>query len=184
MEELRLIDPRWQASYSARRRDEFVQRCHARGLAVTPQRLAVIQALLTSRTHPSAEQICATVRKQLSYISLATVHRILEQLCETGEARKVTLLHDSARYDGHAEPHHHVVCVRCKQIRDIEMPAADKLIDGKTSLGEFELLGCQLQINALCRQCQTKQPAPKAAARRVPDVSQGSSRRGKTNHGA
>ena len=79
MEELRLLDPRWQASYSARRRDEFVQRCHARGLAVTPQRLAVIQALLASNTHPSAERICATVRKQLSYISLATVHRILER---------------------------------------------------------------------------------------------------------
>ncbi len=165
MEELRLIDPRWQENYSAQRRDEFVQRCHARGLAVTPQRLAVIQALLTSRTHPSAEQICATVRKQLSYISLATVHRILEQLCEAGEARKVTLLHDSARYDGHAEPHHHVVCVRCKQVRDIEIPAADRLIAGKTSLGEFALLGCSLQINALCRRCRSKQPTPGRAPR-------------------
>ena len=182
MEELRLLDPRWQASYSARRRDEFVQRCHARGLAVTPQRLAIIEALLASKTHPSAERICATVRKRLSYISLATVHRILEQLCEAGEARKVTPLHDSARYDGHAEPHHHVVCVRCKQIRDIEMPAADRLIEGRTSLGEFALLGCSLQINALCRRCQTKQPAPKAG-RRAQDASKRSNRHGTTKWG-
>ena len=160
MQELRLLDAQWRVSYSARRRDEFVQRCHARGLAVTPQRLAIIRALLASKTHPSAEHICATVRKELSHISLATVHRILEQFCEAGEARKVTLLYDSARYDGHAEPHHHVVCVQCKQIRDIEMPAVDKLIEGRTSLGEFALLGCSLEIKALCRRCRTKQPAP------------------------
>ena len=160
MQELRLLDAQWRVSYSARRRDEFVQRCHARGLAVTPQRLAIIGALLASKTHPSAEQICATVRKQLSHISLATVHRILEQFCEAGEARKVTLLYDSARYDGHAESHHHVVCVQCKQIRDIEMPAVDRLIEGRTSLGEFALLGCSLEINALCSRCRTKQPNP------------------------
>ena len=165
MQELRLLDAQWRVSYSARRRDEFVQRCHARGLAVTPQRLAIIRALLASKTHPSAEDICATVRKQLSHISLATVHRILEQFCKAGEARKVTLLYDSARYDGHAEPHHHVVCVQCKQIRDIEMPAVDRLIEGRTSLGEFALLGCSLEINALCRQCRTKQPAPGRTSR-------------------
>ena len=159
MHELRLLDAQWRVSYSTRRLDEFVQRCHERGLAVTPQRLAVIRALLASKEHPSAEHICATVRKELSHISLATVHRILEQFCEVGEARKVTPLHESARYDGHTQPHHHVVCVQCKQIRDIEMPEADRLIKGKSSLGEFALLGCSVQINALCKQCRTKQPA-------------------------
>src|SRR5271156_6353682 len=109
MEDLRLLDPHWRANYSTRRLDEFVQRCHAHGLAVTPQRLAIIRALLASKNHPSAEHICGAVRKQLPNLSLATVHRTLEQFCEVGEARKVTLLYDSARYDGHAEPHHHVV---------------------------------------------------------------------------
>jgi Fur family transcriptional regulator, peroxide stress response regulator len=183
VEELRLLDPHWRTSYSARRLNEFVQRCHARGLAVTPQRLAIIRALLASKNHPSAEHICAIVRKQLSYISLATVHRILEQFCEAGEARKVTPLHQSARYDGHAEPHHHVVCVRCRRIRDIEMPAADKLIEGRTSLGEFALLGCSLEINALCRRCRTKQKA-RAETHAAPHAAKGSGplvNHGKTN---
>lgn len=165
MEDLRLLNPHWRASYSAQRRDEFVQRCHARGLVVTPQRLAIIRALLASKNHPSAEHICAIVRKQLPHLSLATVYRVLDQFCEVGEARKVTLLHDSARYDGHAEPHHHVVCVRCKRIRDIEIPAADRLIEGITSLGEFALLGCSLEINALCRRCRTKGLGPKHTPR-------------------
>jgi Fur family transcriptional regulator, peroxide stress response regulator len=152
--ELRLLNPRWHASYSARRVAAFVERCHERGLSVTPQRLAVIRNLLASESHPRAEDIYAAVRRKQPHISLATVHRILEQLCEVGEARKVTLLHDSARYDGHVGPHHHVVCVRCRLIRDIEMPEVDRLLEGRTSLGEFALLGCALEIDALCKRCQ------------------------------
>ena len=154
MQEVRLLDTQWRASYSARRRDEFVQRCHARGLAVTPQRLAVIQALLASENHPSADEISAAVRRRHPHVSLATIHRILEQFCEVGEARKVTALHDFARYDGNVEPHHHVLCVRCRRVHDIEIPELDKVLEGRTSLGQFALLRCSLEIDALCGRCQ------------------------------
>jgi Fe2+ or Zn2+ uptake regulation protein len=85
---------------------------------------------------------------------LATVHRILEQFCEVGEARKVTLLHDVARYDGNVGPHHHVLCVRCRRVHDIEIPEADKLLEGTPNLGQFALLRCALEIEALCGRCQ------------------------------
>lgn len=156
MEELRLLNPRWHANYSARRVAQFVERCRERGVSVTPQRLAVIRALLMSENHPRAEDIYVAVRKRQPHISLATVHRILEQFCAVGEARKVTPLHDSARYDGHVGPHHHVVCVRCRRIRDIEMPEVDRLLDGRTSLGEFALLGCSLEVDALCKRCRVQ----------------------------
>jgi Fur family peroxide stress response transcriptional regulator len=154
MRKLRLVDRRWRERYSVQRLGEFVARCRKRGIAVTPQRLAVIRALLTSENHPSPYEICAAVRRRHPHVSLATVHRILEQFCEVGEARKVTLLHDAARYDGNVEPHHHVLCVRCRRIHDIEIPEVDKLLEGRTSLGQFALLRCSLEIDALCRRCQ------------------------------
>lgn len=151
---LRLVDRQWRERYSGQRLGEFAARCHARGIAVTPQRLAVIAALLASESHPSADEIYAAVRRQHPHVSLATVHRILEQFCEAGEARKVTLLHDLARYDGNVEPHHHVLCVRCRRVHDIEMPGMDRLLEGVPSLGQFALLRCSLEIEALCRRCQ------------------------------
>jgi Fur family peroxide stress response transcriptional regulator len=154
MRELRLLDRRWRERYSVRRLGEFVARCRKRGIAVTPQRLAVIRALLASESHPSADAICAAVRRRHPHVSLATVHRILEQFCEVGEARKVTLLHDVARYDGNVEPHHHVLCVRCRRVHDIEIPEVDKLLEGTPSLGQFALIRCSLEIDALCRRCQ------------------------------
>lgn len=154
MRELRLVDRQWRERYSVQRLGEFVARCRKRGIAVTPQRLAVIRALLVSENHPSTDEICAAVRRTHPHVSLATVHRILNEFCEVGEARKVTLLHDVARYDGNVEPHHHVLCVRCRQVQDIEIPEVDKLLQGTPSLGQFALLRCSLEIEALCRRCQ------------------------------
>ncbi|HUA32317.1 MAG TPA: transcriptional repressor [Candidatus Binataceae bacterium] len=154
MQEPRLLDRQWREKYSIERLGEFVARCRKRRIAVTPQRLAVIQALLASENHPSTDEIFAAVRRQHPHVSLATVHRILNEFCETGEARKVTLLHDAARYDGNVEPHHHVICVRCKRVSDIEILDVDKLLEGTPSLGQFALLRCSLEIEALCKRCQ------------------------------
>jgi Fur family peroxide stress response transcriptional regulator len=154
MREVRLVDRQWRERYSVQRLGEFVARCRKRGIAVTPQRLAVIGALLASENHPSTDELCVAVRRKHPHVSLATVHRILEQFCDVGEARKVTLLHDVARYDGNVEPHHHVLCVRCKRVHDIEVPELDKLLEGRTSLGQFALLRCSLEIDALCGRCQ------------------------------
>ena len=169
MRELRLVDRRWRERYSVRRLGDFVARCRQRGIAVTPQRLAVIQALLASENHPSADEICAAVRRRHPHVSLATVHRILEQFCEVGEARKVTLLHDLARYDGNVERHHHVLCVRCRRVHDIEIPEVDKLLQGTSSLGQFTLLRCSLEIDALCRRCQVaeKRARPTSSQRQA-----------------
>ena len=154
MREVRLVDRRWRERYSVQRLGEFVARCRKRGIAVTPQRLAVIQALLASEKHPNAQEICAAVRRMHPHVSLATVHRVLEQFCEMGEARKVTLLHDVARYDGNVEPHHHVLCVRCRRVHDIEIPDVDKILEGTSSLGEFALIRCSVEIDAICERCQ------------------------------
>lgn len=154
MPEVRLVDRRSRARYSAQRLGEFVARCRNRGIAVTPQRLAVVQALLDSENHPSTDEIYAAVRRRHPHVSLATVHRILEQFCTVGEARKVTLLHDVARYDGNVAPHHHVLCVRCRRVQDIEIPEVEQLLSGRTSLGQFALLRCSVEIEALCKPCQ------------------------------
>lgn len=150
---LNLLSERSRAAYAAKRLSEFAARCRRGGLAVTPQRLAIIKALLSSGEHPRADAIFAAVRIEHPHISLATVHRTLETLCEIGEARKVTTLHDSARYDGNVTPHHHVVCIKCRRIRDIEIPRLDCLLAGQSELGEFTVLGLSLEIQALCEAC-------------------------------
>jgi Fur family peroxide stress response transcriptional regulator len=152
--QLELVSEGRRSGYAGRRLKEFAARCRRGGLAVTPQRLAIIEALLESAEHPRADEIYASVRRRHPHISLATVHRTLETLCEIGEARKVTALHDSARYDGNLTPHHHVVCIRCRRVRDVEIPELERLLAARAQLGEFKLLGSSLELHAVCARCR------------------------------
>jgi Fur family peroxide stress response transcriptional regulator len=151
---LRIVNESGHNAYAKERSAEFATRCREGGLAVTPQRTAIIEALLASTDHPTAEHIYAAVRRRYPHISLATVHRTLETLCRIGEARKVTQLHDSARYDGNLDPHHHVVCVRCHRIRDIEVSGLRQVLETDRALGGFTPLGWSLEIQALCDKCR------------------------------
>ena len=72
-----LLNAKWRAGYAAERLAEFTARCQKRGLAITPQRVAVMRVLVNSGDHPRAETVFAKVRKEYPNISLATVHRTL-----------------------------------------------------------------------------------------------------------
>lgn len=157
-----MIDERDRRDYARGRLDDFAARCRAGGLAVTPQRLAIIEALLASRAHPRAEEVYEQVRLAHPHISLATVHRTLETLCRIGEARKVTVLHDSARYDANLTPHQHVVCVDCRRIRDIEVADLDERLGANASLAGFQTLGWTLEVQALCDACRKRRRAPRS----------------------
>lgn len=154
-----LIERREQRRYAADRLAEFTARCRERGLAITPQRLSIIRALLSSTEHPTAEGVYETVRREHPHVSRATVHRTLDVLCEAGEARKVTRLHDSARYDGNVTPHHHVVCVYCHRIADVGIPDADeRLLGDARTIGDFRVLGASIEIQAVCAACSKNHP--------------------------
>lgn len=156
---VQLVDERDRRTYAERRLAVFAERCRKAGLAVTPQRLAIIRSLLSSAQHPSADAVYAMVRREHPHISQATVHRTLDTLCEIGEARKVTHLHDSARYDGNVTPHHHLVCVRCHRIQDIELPDAERVLGGRERIGDFQVLGTSVEILAVCNECQAEKTA-------------------------
>jgi len=165
--DFQIISESRRGTYARQRMADFADRCRQGGLAVTPQRLAIIEALLSATDHPRAETVFEAVRKLHPHISLATVHRTLETLCQIGEARKVTMLHDSARYDGNLAPHHHVVCVRCRRIQDVEISGLERVIDDHAALKGFQPLGWSLEIQALCDSCRKQASDPRRPARRL-----------------
>jgi hypothetical protein len=53
-------------------------------------------------------------------MSLATVYKNIRWFADYGLLREVTSHGLSLRVDGNLEPHHHLVCTRCKSVQDIE----------------------------------------------------------------
>jgi len=91
----------------------------ARGLKVTPQREAVIRALVGNEEHPTAESVHASVTAELPSVSLRTVYQVLNDLSEMCEIHALDLGTGAARFDPNVDAHHHLVCTSCGKVRDL-----------------------------------------------------------------
>lgn len=123
------------------------------GLQITYQRLAIYQSLLDSSSHPSAEDIHQQVRRRFPMISLGTVYKTLERLNEVRLIQRVSPLTDVARYDAKTSDHHHLICVRCRAIVDLEDPALSERIQLPEDSG-FQILRHHIVIEGLCPHCR------------------------------
>jgi len=101
---------------------DFEQRCRARGLRVTAQRLAVYTVLAEDPSHPTAESVYASVQPRMSSLSRATVYRILESLEREKLIRRVSTTAGGTRFDANLAPHQHLVCRVCGRIADFSAP--------------------------------------------------------------
>ena len=140
--------------------EKFAQYCRSHGLSVTVQRLAIFEALAGSREHPSAEQIHRAVQRRIPTLSLATVYKNLEALKSIGAVADVNPLHEEGRYEaalpgtGAGRPHHHLVCISCKKVRDLHDHELDRL-KVRDAQG-FDLRAVRVQAEGLCPECQAR----------------------------
>lgn len=119
---------------------------------VTPQRLAIYEALVRSEEHPTPEDLFKAVRKTMPSTSLATIYKTLEALEKLGLAHEVPQTGGSKRFDGNVGSHHHFVCTRCKRIEDFEDSRFDTLAPSKKPRG-FKARTVSVQVLGECERC-------------------------------
>src|SRR5438477_6006209 len=100
----RNIPPR-RAAHVDRWCADFERACRARGVRVTPQRVAVYRALAEDPTHPTADAVFRRLRRAMPSVSPASVYRILDSLERAGLVRRVGTTEGIARYDANRERH-------------------------------------------------------------------------------
>jgi Fe2+ or Zn2+ uptake regulation protein len=96
---------------------------------VTPQRVAVCEALLAHGGHPTAAEIWQRVRAAHPSISQATVYNTLAALEELALIRALQIVGDeNTHYDARVEPHVNVVCTSCGSIADVYTDTLEALL--------------------------------------------------------
>src|SRR3989337_144657 len=98
----------------------LIARLRYEGYKITPQRLAICRLILSSKDHPTADQIYQKVSKEFPAISLATVYHTIHLLKELGLLQELGFVDRSSRYDPNTAPHINVVCPKCGEIQDYE----------------------------------------------------------------
>lgn len=132
----------------------FGEACRERGLANTHQRHVIYRALAGTTAHPSADELFASVRREIPSLSLATVYKNLTTFRDEGLVRAVRSCDDVVRFDANLEPHHHLVCRDCGRVQDLHDPALDALRLSARRARGFRVEEHQVIFRGLCARCQ------------------------------
>ena len=131
---------------------ELAEAFRSQGLKMTPQRQLIFRLLDGNCSHPTAESVFAAAETAMPGISLRTVYQTLNDLAAMGEIQALDLGTGAARFDPNIDDHHHVVCSRCGEIRDVDVPDAGTLLpQGKS--GGFRIESTHVVFRGLCREC-------------------------------
>ncbi|HUW93762.1 MAG TPA: transcriptional repressor, partial [Bacteroidales bacterium] len=68
-------------------------------LNVTPQRIAVLEAVVKLNDHPTADEVSQFIRRNHPNIATGTVYKTLDTLVEKGILRRVKTERGILRYD-------------------------------------------------------------------------------------
>jgi len=126
------------------------------GLAATHQRQIIYESIVSMPGHHSAETVYAEVTKRTPSISLATVYNNLRLFVEHGLLREVSPRASTLLVEGNLEPHHHLVCTRCKTVQDIEGDFINYKKLSRQAPRGFDLTQSLVEVFGLCRQCAKK----------------------------
>ncbi len=122
------------------------------GLKLTPQRIAILDYLDGNKMHPSAEEIYREVSKRFPTMSFATVYNTLEALRQRGSILELTIDPGKKRFDPNTEPHHHLICTRCRKIEDVHRNY-DLSVPNAYRNG-FEITGNHIEFYGVCPECR------------------------------
>jgi len=146
-------------------RTDLSRRLREHGLRVTLPRLAVLECLAASKSHPTAEEVEAAVNRAVPTASRASVYNVLHSLADAGLVEELVFDDAVTRYDANLQRHHHFVCTRCRRVLDVDWSAAAPL---SARPGGHVVESVSVTFRGLCAECARQAEAAGGAARRSP----------------
>jgi Fur family peroxide stress response transcriptional regulator len=137
--------------------EHLLRHCRERGLVPTPQRRAILRAVLDADDHPTADRVHATLVRRRVRVSRATVFRTMEAFVRLGLVSKACHPGSASRYDRRLDRHHHLVCLRCDRVTDIEDARLDELPVPDTRRFGFTVADYRVQLRGTCRECREQE---------------------------
>lgn len=125
------------------------------GIKPSIQRMAVIDFLMGTHSHPTADDIYNALHPKLPTLSRTTIYNTLKLLVEQGAARQVTIDERNSCYDAVTTEHAHFKCKRCGKVFDIPLRTA-KLEDVAAIPEGFQTEQSALYFHGLCEACAKK----------------------------
>lgn len=136
--------------------EHFERLCRHHRIPLTVQRRTIFQLIVGRDDHPTADQVCEQARKRLPTISRTTVYRILDNLVELGVITRICHPGSAGRFDPKIVRHHHLVCMRCEKIIDLEAACSNDIPWPDVRRHGFQIRDFHIHFQGLCASCRGK----------------------------
>jgi Fur family ferric uptake transcriptional regulator len=127
-------------------------------LRATPERFAVLDAVLQSQGHFDAENLYYRMITKGIKVSKATVYNTLDLLQDCGLVSKYRFAENTSRYEkAFGRPHHHhMICLECGDIIEFVNERLERIQDEMCDEKSFTPQSSTLQIFGTCSTCRKK----------------------------
>jgi len=113
-----------------------------------------LELLANDDSHPTAEQVYQRILSVMPDVSRTTVYNTFHELSDLGE---LTPVHDPStsgqRYDTNNTIHHHLYCVECHKLIDIDRDFEGLSLSPEETSG-YQILSRQVTFYGICPDCQ------------------------------
>ncbi len=134
--------------------DSVTRTLNERGLRLTRQRKAVLDAVAEASSSVSPLQVFDAARGRCPELGLTTVYRTLEVLSEIGALRRVHGPdHCEAFVPAGAAHGHAVVCCRCGGVQEFTDCHMQNVVDAAAEQTGYRITEHFLQLSGLCPAC-------------------------------
>jgi len=138
----------------------LIRKMRANGLKLTPQRLAVLDALVEKNAnHPSAQALYHAAKRRISGLSLSTVYYTLKELSRQGIIKMLEFDKMEDRYEATPTDHINLICKKCHGIMDYKIPLVIDLREVSRRT-KFWVTDTRLEYYGYCQKCREKRSHP------------------------
>lgn len=123
------------------------------GVRITPQRHAILEYLVSSESHPTADEIYRSLESNFPNISVATVYNNLRVFRNAGLVKELTYGDASSRFDFVTHDHYHIICDECGTIVDFHHPGLEEVEHLASHVTGFEVKSHRLEVYGTCPKC-------------------------------
>ncbi len=128
-----------------------------KGVRITETRKAVIDFIIQSHDHPSADMIYQALLPAFPNMSLATVYNNLKVLIDEGFVSELKVRNDTTTYyDFMGHQHLNVICEKCGRIADMDLDLPDVQQEAADQTG-YQITKSQMVVYGICPDCVTRQ---------------------------
>lgn len=134
--------------------EQALEKLKGTGVRMTPQRHAILDYLMHTKTHPTADDIYKALEQRFPSMSVATVYNNLKVFIESGLVREMTFGDASSRYDADLTDHYHAICDSCGTIADFDYTPPYEVEEAAAIATGFVVFGHRLEVHGLCPKCR------------------------------